>query len=168
MRKRGETPRRKGRYGVFALLLAVAIAAGAGFFRYWYLPKRQSAGAASASSSDVARPTRNAGASNSVQRVVAAPVAPPDPWHGLMAGPVVLEKATDGHLIYAVGKLHNTSTRERFGIKVELDVFDAATNKVGTATDYASSIDAGKEWKFRALVTDRTAATAKLTSVKEN
>ncbi len=32
---------------------------------------------------------------------------PPDPWHGLMAGPVKLEKA--GNLVYAVGNLRNAS-----------------------------------------------------------
>jgi hypothetical protein len=47
-------------------------------------------------------------------------------------------------------------------------VFDAGNKKVGTATDYTPTIDPGKEWKFRALVIDRAAATAKLASVKED
>ncbi len=100
--------------------------------------------------------------------VAAVPAPPPDPWHGLMAGPITLEKTEGSHLVYAVGKLHNAGDHQRFGVKVELDVFNAEHEKVGTATDYTSSIDPGKEWRFRALVTDRTAATAKLTAVKEN
>jgi hypothetical protein len=95
-------------------------------------------------------------------------VAPPDPWHGLMAGPITLEQAGDGRLVYAVGKLRNASDHQRFGVKVELDVFNAAHDKVGTATDYTPSIDPDKEWRFRALVTDRDAATAQLTAVKED
>ena len=79
-----------------------------------------------------------------------------------------MEKIGDGNLVYAIGKLTNSSDHQRFGVKVELDVFDDAKHKVGTATDYTSSIDVGKEWKFKALITDRAAATAKLTSVKED
>jgi len=85
-----------------------------------------------------------------------------------MAGPITLEKVGDGKLVYAVGTLRNTSDHQRFGVKVELDVFDDRKQKVGAATDYAPSIDPGKEWKFRALVTDRAAVSAILTSVKEN
>jgi hypothetical protein len=109
------------------------------------------------------------GTSTTSAPVVVVPVAPPDPWHGLMAGPIIaLEKAGDGHLVYAVGKLRNESDHQRFGVKVELDVFNAGHEKVGTATDYTPSIDPGKEWKFKALVVDRTAKTAQLISVKEN
>jgi hypothetical protein len=85
-----------------------------------------------------------------------------------MAGPVTLEKAKEGNLTYAVGKLRNASDHQRFGVKVQLDVFNAAGDKVGTATDYTSSIDPGKEWKFKAMVVDRTAKKATLVSVKED
>jgi hypothetical protein len=95
------------------------------------------------------------------------PKPAPDPWHGLHAGPVKLEKAGNGSLVYAVGDVHNDSKRQRFGVKVELDVFDADNKKVGTATDYASVIEPGKDWHFRALLTDRTAASAKLTQIHE-
>lgn len=95
------------------------------------------------------------------------PLPPPDPWHGLMAGPVNLKKANEGDLVYATGTISNASDHERFAVKVELDVFDDGNKKVGTATDYAPSIDPARVWKFKALVTDRTAATAKITSVKE-
>ncbi len=96
------------------------------------------------------------------------PQPPPDPWHGLVAGPVKLETAKDSTLIYATGVLRNESDRQRFGVKVELEVFNAADRKLGTATDYTSSIDPGKEWKFRALVVDRLAKSAKLKAVTED
>jgi hypothetical protein len=95
------------------------------------------------------------------------PVPPPDPWHGLTASPVSLEKQGDGRLVYAVGTVRNTSNRERFGVKVDLDVLNNDGDKIGSATDYTQVLEPGKEWKFRALVTDRKAVKAKLAEIKE-
>ena len=92
---------------------------------------------------------------------------PPDPWHGLKPSKVTLEKKDESSLIYAIGTLTNDTARQRFGVKVELDVLDAHRNKLGSATDYTEVIDPGKEWKFRALVTAKAAASAKLIKVKE-
>jgi hypothetical protein len=52
-------------------------------------------------------------------------------------------------------------------VKVELDVLDAQGDKLGSATDYTQVMEPGKEWKFKALVTDRKAAAAKLIDIKE-
>jgi hypothetical protein len=95
------------------------------------------------------------------------PEPPPDPWHQFKPGAVALEKTGDGRLVYAVGTLTNATTRQRFGVKVELDVLDEQRNKIGSATDYTDVIEPGKVWKFRAMVTDKSAAAAKLTKVKE-
>jgi hypothetical protein len=95
------------------------------------------------------------------------PVPPKDPWHGLRAGNVALEKHGDGRLVYAVGTVSNTSDHQRFGVKVQLDVLDAQGDKLGSATDYTQIMDPGKEWKFKALVTDRNAAAAKLVNITE-
>jgi hypothetical protein len=155
----GATARKK----IFrAFLIAVIVVAAAGAGVYWYLVKGHRGQPADQTGSDTSPPPKP------ITPVVVVPVAPPDPWHGLMAGPITLEKAGGGNLVYAVGKLRNTSDHQRFGVKVELDVFNADKGKVGTATDYTPSIDAGKEWKFKALVTDRAAATAQLTAVKED
>jgi hypothetical protein len=91
----------------------------------------------------------------------------PDPWHGLKASKVSLDNSGNDSLIYAIGTLTNESTRQRFGVKVELDVLDAHRNKLGSATDYTELIEPGKTWKFRAMVTDKNATAAKLTKVKE-
>jgi hypothetical protein len=154
----------KAIYRMCVIAATLAVASGAAFYRYWYLPRNHGGPALSSSGSDQ---TAGAGgdATNPPPPVEVVPV---DPWKGLMAGPVTLEKVGDGNLVYAIGKLTNASDHQRFGVKVELDVFDARKHKVGTATDYTPSIDPGKAWRFRALVTDRTAAKAKLTAVKEN
>jgi hypothetical protein len=105
--------------------------------------------------------------------VASAPLPPPKPkpqpdlWHGLKASKVSLDKPGNGSLIYAIGALTNETTRQRFGVKVELDVLDAHRYKLGSATDYKEVIEPGKVWNFRAMVTDKNAKTAKLTSVKE-
>jgi hypothetical protein len=96
-----------------------------------------------------------------------APAPPPDSWHGLMGGAIALEKSKENGLVYAVGSLRNATDRQRFGVKVVLDLFDANNRKVGSATDYIQWIDANKEWKFKALVTARTAVRAVLASVSE-
>ena len=95
------------------------------------------------------------------------PKPPPDPWHGLKPSGVTLEKTGDGRLVYAIGALTNATTRQRFGVKVTFDVLDEHGDKIGSATDYTDVIEAGKAWKFRALVTDKIASAARLTNVKE-
>jgi hypothetical protein len=100
-------------------------------------------------------------------RTPAVQAPPPDPWHGLKAGSVMLQKAENGDLVYAVGALRNESGRERFGVKVEVDVFDAQDKKLGFATDYTQSIIPGKEWRFKALVIDRKAVRAAMAKVTE-
>jgi hypothetical protein len=144
----------------------IAAIAGAGFYWHWQLP--HSATGPTPTPVAESQPDRGGNpAPKPAAPPVVAPVVPPDPWHGLVAGPITLEKASDGHLVYAVGHLRNTSDHQRFGVKVELDVFNAADGKVGTATDYTPSIEPGKEWKFKALMTDRAATAAKLAAVKE-
>jgi hypothetical protein len=115
-------------------------------------------------------PAQNPGAiapAASAQNPAPSPVPPPDPWHGLKAGKVSLEKQGDGRLIYAVGTVRNTSDHQRFGVKVELDVMDAQGEKIGSATDYTQVMEPGKDWKFKALVTDRKAASADVADIKE-
>ena len=96
------------------------------------------------------------------------PKPPPDPWHGLKAGSVKLEKSGVGDLIYAVGALRNDSDHQRFGVKVEVELLGPRGEKIGAASDYTQSIDMGKSWNFRALVTDRGAVKGVVTNVTEN
>ena len=81
---------------------------------------------------------------------------------------VTLEKSPGTSLIYAVGKVRNTSTRRRFGIKIELDLLDATGQRLGVATDYDQVLEPGAEWRFKALAVDSKAASAKVGSIKED
>jgi len=149
-------PRRK----FFAVGLAVAVLAAAGGTGTWYFLTHRPAPPLSSEKTIPAQAARPAPAT-----VVPAP--PPDPWHGLKAGPVSLEKAESGGLVYAVGVLRNESDRQRFGIKVELNLLNAQGEKVGSASDQAGSILPGKEWKFKALVMERKSARAEVARVTE-
>src|SRR5581483_8550407 len=92
-----------------------------------------------------------------------SPKPQPPQWYGLETGsPVELQKAGQGSLVYAVGVLHNTTDQQKFGVKVEIDLFDAHGAKVGVATDYTQTIDAGAQWHFHALVVATGAAKAKI------
>ena len=86
----------------------------------------------------------------------------------LSASSITLEKTPGSSLIYAVGTVQNPSSRQRFGVKVELDLLDASGEKIGTATDYRQLLDPGKQWKFKALVVTPKAASAKLSSIRED
>lgn len=95
---------------------------------------------------------------------------PTDPLaqQGFSASPVQLEKALGTSLVYATGVLKNTEARQRFGVKIELALADAEGKQVGTATDYQQVLEPGGEWKFRALVVDGKATSAKILVVKED
>ena len=88
-------------------------------------------------------------------------------WKGLKASEVSLEK-TGSRLIYAVGTIQNESNRQRFGITVELDLFDSQEKKVGSASDYIALIEPHNEGNFKAMVTDPKAERAEIVSIKEN
>jgi hypothetical protein len=141
------------------LIAAIVVAADVGGV-YWYHARHNP--------TPIPPPIVTAPITKPSAPVAVVPVAPPDPWHGLMAGPVTLEKTPGSHLVHAIGILRNTSDHERFGVTVQLNVYNEDNEKIGTATDYTSSIVAGKEWRFKALVTDRAAKSAQLTAVKEN
>jgi hypothetical protein len=99
----------------------------------------------------------------------AAP-APGDPvaQAGFQVSPIRLEKTPQSSLVHAVGTLMNNANRQRFGVRVEIDLFDAAGEKVGSAKDYQKIIEPKARWQFRALVVDSKAESAKLASVKED
>lgn len=88
-------------------------------------------------------------------------------WNGLPPGEVVLEKS-GSRLLYAVGTIRNESDRQRFAVKVDLDLFDANETKIGSASDYTPIIEPRKEWRFKALVTDPKAVRAEVSGIKEN
>lgn len=96
------------------------------------------------------------------------PEPEPDLWNGLKPTPVSIEKSGKSRLMYAIGTIRNDADKQRFGVKVTLDILDENGGKVGVATDYTQFIDAHKEWNFKALVTSSKATTAKVTAITEN
>ncbi len=81
---------------------------------------------------------------------------------------VRLETPKGSGLRYALGTVKNDSEHQRFGIQIELALFDKNGQALpGKATDYVQMIEPGKEWKFRALVLDAKAASVKVASIKE-
>jgi len=88
--------------------------------------------------------------------------------NGFALSGIRLERTPGTSRVYATGTLKNTTTRKRFGVKVELDLTDASDQKVGTATDYQAVIEPGAEWHFRALALDSRATAARVTSIKED
>jgi hypothetical protein len=100
--------------------------------------------------------------------VGAAPLDDPQTQKGFVVSAVELEKAPGTSLVYAVGTLKNTSDHKRFGVKVELDLFDAGGQKMGTATDYQLVMETNTVWPFKALVVDAKATSAKVAAIKED
>ena len=104
--------------------------------------------------------------------IKAAPQNPPplaDPFAplGFNASLVTLEKDQSGDLVHAVGKIHNTMNRQRFGVRVELELLDATSYKVGDAKDYQAVLEPNAEWQFHALVVEKKATVVRVISIKE-
>jgi hypothetical protein len=102
--------------------------------------------------------------------VAGAPIDPPlqaATQTGFQISAITLEKTQGSSLVYAVGQVRNLTTKQRFGVKVELDLLDSAGAKVGSAKDYQPVLEPNGQWQFRALVTDSKAASAKLAAIKE-
>ena len=94
-------------------------------------------------------------------------VTAPNPWRGLVPGPIKIENTHGSRLVYAIGELRNTANRQRFGVKILLTLFDDKSRKVGAATDYTQVIEPEKSWTFKALITDHSATRAEVESVSE-
>ena len=82
-------------------------------------------------------------------------------------GQVTLRKADGNGLIYAVGTVKNDTDRQRFGVKIELDLLDAQDEKIGSASDYVAVMEPRKQWQFRALLTEPKTVKAKLAKIDE-
>lgn len=151
-------PRRPNRRTIW-IAAAMAILLVAGFVALLMAKKNPSSASEEKTNSEIVSPA---------PKIDPVEEKPAIDWHGLEPGRVAVEKAGNSRLVYAVGVIRNTSDRERFGVKVELDLLGASDEKVGSATDYIQSIQPGKEWKFKALVTDPRARRAEITAIKEN
>jgi hypothetical protein len=106
-------------------------------------------------------------------RDMATPPAPSEPADalagiGFRASPVTLDKGQGSSIVYAVGTVGNLTNRQRFGVRVEVELLDAAGDKVGSATDYRPTLEPNEEWRFRALVVEKKAVSARVAAIKED
>jgi hypothetical protein len=148
---------------VVIALIVVGALAGGGFY-LWKERGSTSAGTGSIPASGTSASTdTNSAAFN-------APVTATKPkkLEDLNVGNPALEKAKSGSLVYAVGVLKNDSDHQRYGVRVDFDLLDASGNKVGKASDYKDVIEPRNQWRYRALVLTRKAASARLVSVNED
>ena len=98
----------------------------------------------------------------------AAANANPEQNAGFDVSSISLEKAAGTSLVYVVGTVKNKANKQRFGLKLELDLLDAGGKKMGTAKDYQAVLEPGAEWRFKALVVDpKGVVAAKVASLKE-
>ena len=81
--------------------------------------------------------------------------------------PIRLEKLPGTSLVYAQGRVTNPLERQRFGVRVELDLFDAEGQKVGTTKDYTQIMEPKADWEFKALVVPSKAVSARLATITE-
>lgn len=95
------------------------------------------------------------------------PAANPFATQGLKVSAVNLESEPGSAMIYAVGTVVEISGRQRFGIKVELELRGADGGKVGEANDYQKVLEPKAEWRFRALVPSKQAVSAKIVAIRE-
>ena len=152
-----ETAVRRGRPLGWVVVLAVVAGLGVGavFYARW-----GKVDGASPTPGNFPRPT-NAPVASIVRES-------PTLTNALAIGTITLEKAGKGTVVYAVGSVRNESERQRFGLKIELDVFDRDGLKVGTASDYLAILEPRKEWRFKALVLDAKGASARLAGIRED
>jgi|ERR1017187_598120 hypothetical protein len=82
-------------------------------------------------------------------------------------GQITLKKVEGSGLVYAVGTLRNKTDRQRFGVRVQMDVLDEQDTKIGSASDYIAVLEPRKDWQFRAMLTETKGVKVKLTSIEE-
>ena len=153
--------------------------------------KRAISGLSSSRNSSKSRPVKPA-VNKDEDETPAAPVKPTTASSAksiddLKVSAITLQKRAGSSLVYAIGSVRNESDVQRFGVRVELDLYDragtqimvkgkavkanngAVTNAIvaAKATDYVQVIEPRGQWRFRALVVVPNTASAKLSKVTE-
>ncbi len=109
---------------------------------------------------------------NNEPQTQASPQNPPQPADpfaqiNFRASAVTLETTPGTKLVHALGSIANTTNRQRFGVKVELNLFDVAGRWVAKTSDYKDMIEPNAEWQFSAPVVETKAAFAKIAAIRE-
>lgn len=155
---------KKGSF-LFAVLVSLLLAAA---LAYGILARRKTSAPSSPRGAPVVEVLSKPGSPELLQKIQRLKKEDQDDrWKEWRPGTATLEK-TGTRLVYAVGTILNDSDRQRFGVTVELDLFDTQGAKLGTSSDYTQVIEPKAEWKFKALVTDASAVRAEISAIKEN
>ena len=157
-----DSMKEKGKALPIAITLMVLGLGAGGFFLFQKNKNADSSPVAAAP------PATNAVITRKQPETNAIPVKAPKSLADLKADAVTLDKAKDGNLVYATGTLRNDSEYQRFGVKIEIELLDAAEKKVGTATDYIQVMEPRTDWHFRALVNDSKTVKGRVASIKED
>jgi len=146
---------------IVALVVVVAALAGGGAFLYLQKDKNQTLSPPRSSSAAPLNATTNRisveGKTGSIFST-----------NNLAIGDITLERAKNSSLVYAIGAVKNESERQRFGLKIELDLLDSSGLKIGTATDYLAILEPRQNWRFKALVLEAKAVSARLSAIRED
>jgi hypothetical protein len=155
----------KRKPAVLAVLVLVVAAMAAGAFLLRGRPDRSRA-----SQPSPAPPPTNVAAPKEAPippTNVPTPTKAPKSIDDFKVGRITLEKTRGSSLVYAIGVLRNDSEHQRFGVSLELELADAQGNQAGTAKDYRAVLEPRQEWRFRALVLEAKAVSARVAAIRE-
>ena len=82
-------------------------------------------------------------------------------------GKIILKKTEGTALVYAVGIVKNETARQRFGVRIRLNLLDAQDNTLGSTSDYIEILEPNKQWQFKALLANPKAVRAKVINIEE-
>ena len=166
-----QEPAPGGRRGlVVALVVLVLLGGTAGGAFYYFKIRGAGKAVASGTNAVVAISGGGNGTSDTNGGAFNAPVTPTKgkSLDDLKVGAPALEKAKAGSLVYVVGALKNESDHQRYGVRAEFELLDAAGRPVGKTSDYRDVVEPRREWRFRALVLTKKAVSARLIGVSED
>lgn len=143
---------------VLVVALLVALAAGVAGFIWLKKP--------AADSTPAAEPDKTMATATNPP----VAVAPPDEavTNRFAVSAIKLESTPGSSLVYVTGLVRNMDERQRYGVKVVLQLFDTNEAPVGLATDYDQIVETNGEWHFKALVMSSKAMSAQLSTVVED
>ena len=156
-----EIPAPKGKAVRWILVVALLGLAGGGGLVYFQSSKSERNSSVSSSSRP---PTNPLARIKPLETTNASAVSS----NNLRIGKITLEKTKNSSVVYAVGNVRNESSRQRFGLKIELDLLDSDGERIGTATDYLSILEPRQDWRFKALVLEGKAVSARLGAIRED
>jgi hypothetical protein len=154
--------------GIGVALIVLAAGGYLGYKKFLSVPETQADSPTPRTAKSKKPSVTNAEPAGAETAAAPASAKKPKSPQDLKTGAVTLEKSKGGSsLVYGVGDIRNDSEYQRFGVKVELNVFDAAGKNAGKATDYIQVIEPHGSWRFHALILDPKATSAKIAGVSE-